>query len=121
MINNAIIGQLSDRYIQPINNYILASNLGRPLSNASGSARYEYESFNPTTDNQLANGYNDIRWASAICCPNLTQLYIQYNKLSVIYLSGSTSLTVLSIQNNPYLRKLDAMTNTKLQSLLIML
>lgn len=116
MLNNSIIGRLSDGYIQPINNCLLASVNGRPSSSINIDNRFEYSESNPTGyNNALSNHHNDARWVSAICCPNLTGLGIGYNNISIIHLSGSIAITQLIVNNNPYLKTLDISTNTAVQ------
>lgn len=113
MLNPAVIGRLSDGYIQPINNWLLGSVLGRPSSsvNTDFAHKFDYLFFDPVDDDALANGFNDVRWVSAVCCPDLTNLHIGFNKISIIHLSGSIAITELIVNNNPYLKVLDVSTN----------
>lgn len=114
MLNPAVIGRLSDGYIQPMNDWILASVLGRPSSSVNTDDKFEYMLEHPvgTYANTELYGVLPVRWVSAACCPLLTRLDLAINKMSVLYLSGSTALSILYIIDNPCLKRLDVSTNT---------
>ena len=89
--------------IGPVDNHLVLD--------ADGVEPYDVDVTDPT--GVLDYSSNSYVYCYARNCPNLTELYCNYNQLTSLNLSGSTALTNLQCYNNQ-LTSLDISTNTAL-------